>query len=387
MSGRCFAGFGLGPIQGGLFLLEAFRSGNFGRLVVSEINPAIVDPIRAGGGAIAINVAHASHIETVTIPDVRVLNPLVPEDRRELIEAVAAADELATALPSVDYFNRHGDASPWKCLADGFARRDPARPAVIYTAENHNHAAELLDQLTAAARPAAVQTLNTVIMKMCGVVEDDDTIRRLGLKRLAPASRRAVLVEAFNQIQISRVTRPGFRRGLAVFEEKDDLLPFEEAKLCSVNATHAMLGYLAHDRGLTTMSQLAGHPDLLAAGREAFVQECGAGIAHKHGQRDPFFLQASFAARADDLLRRMVNPYLSDAVARVIRDPQRKLGWNDRLVGAMRLALAAGVKPVRLAAGARVALRLAGAADVRHLWPEEVVERGEADEVAALLGG
>lgn len=43
---RTFVGIGFGPIQSGLFLLEAHRSGNFDRLVVAEIVPEIVDAVR-----------------------------------------------------------------------------------------------------------------------------------------------------------------------------------------------------------------------------------------------------------------------------------------------------------------------------------------------------
>ena len=32
----------------------------------------------------------------------------------------------------------------------------------------------------------------------------------------------------------------------------------------------------------------------------------------------------------------MLNPLLADPVARVTRDPVRKLGWEDRLIGAIR---------------------------------------------------
>ncbi len=52
----------------------------------------------------------------------------------------------------------------------------------------------------------------------------------------------------------------------------------------------------------------------------------------------------------------MGNPWLRDTVERVCRDPERKLGYGDRLFGAMRLALAAGVRPVRIAAAARAAI-------------------------------
>ena len=48
----------------------------------------------------------------------------------------------------------------------------------------------------------------------------------------------------------------------------------------------------------------------------------------------------------------MTNPYLRDRTERVIRDTPRKLAWDDRLIGTMRLALDAGVTPRRFALGA-----------------------------------
>jgi mannitol-1-phosphate/altronate dehydrogenase len=53
----------------------------------------------------------------------------------------------------------------------------------------------------------------------------------------------------------------------------------------------------------------------------------------------------------------MTNPFLSDTVARAIRDPLRKLGCSDRLFGALRLCLANGVNPESLAVGALAGLR------------------------------
>jgi mannitol-1-phosphate/altronate dehydrogenase len=66
----------------------------------------------------------------------------------------------------------------------------------------------------------------------------------------------------------------------------------------------------------------------------------------------------------------MVNPWLNDLVARVIRDPRRKLGWNDRLIGTMRLVLDAGITPRRFAEGAAAALATVGG-DILDLWRSE----------------
>lgn len=87
--------------------------------------------------------------------------------------------------------------------------------------------------------------------------------------------------------------------------------------------------------------------------RSAFHDEVGIALYRKHNQiNDPLFTPLGMRAYADDLLARMGNPYLHDRVERVIRDPQRKLAWNDRLFGAMRLCLEQKITPVHLAKGA-----------------------------------
>ena len=66
--------------------------------------------------------------------------------------------------------------------------------------------------------------------------------------------------------------------------------------------------------------------------------------------------EEGFEAYAEDLLARMVNPFLRDPVERTTRDPKRKLDWNDRLIGSLLLAAETGVVPCRLARGASIAL-------------------------------
>jgi mannitol-1-phosphate/altronate dehydrogenase len=106
--------------------------------------------------------------------------------------------------------------------------------------------------------------------------------------------------------------------------------------------------------------------------RTAFLEESGRGLIARHHGIDPLFTTAGWQVYADDLLERMVNPFLRDAVERVIRDPRRKLGWNDRLVGTMRLALDAGIAPHRFAKGAAAALALLPGVTLDELWPEAV---------------
>jgi mannitol-1-phosphate 5-dehydrogenase len=394
---KTFAGFGFGPIQSGLFLYEAYCSGNFDRYVIAEVDQALVDAVRAAGGRYVINIAHPDRIEQVEVRGVRLCDPADEADRQELVEAIAQADEMATALPSVRFYDTGDAASVVSLLADGLQRREPSRPAIVYAAENHNHAAEILAEQLSARLPAAaldsIRILNTVVGKMSGVITDADTIRQLGLAPLTPDTPRAVLVERFHHILISRVTLEGFRRGIEVFVEKDDLLPFEEAKLYGHNAIHALIGYLAGLRGLTTMAEAAGHRDIMAIARAAFLDESGAALVKKHQMLgDPLFTTDGYRAYAEDLIQRMVNPHLNDLVARVTRDARRKLAYDDRLFGTMRLALGQGILPRHMAQGAAAAvLSIADwspqsqqdlGALLRELWGEQADE--QADPLIAL---
>jgi mannitol-1-phosphate/altronate dehydrogenase len=264
---RTFVGFGFGAIQTGLFLYEAQQSGNFGRLVVAEVQPDVVQAVRAAGGLVTVNIAHAAGVEAAQIGPVELLNPAEAADRARLIEAVAQADELATAVPAVEYYVGHGPGSLHQILADGLSRKVAGGPpAVIYTAENHPAAAQtlqahLLEAISPAEQPAAlarVRVLNTVIGKMSRVITDPAEIEALQLTPLTPNGNRAILAEGFNRILISKIQLDDFSRGITIFEEKPDLQPFEEAKLYGHNALHAVAGYLARRTGLHSRRRHSG---------------------------------------------------------------------------------------------------------------------------------
>ena len=397
---RTFVGFGFGAIQGGLFLYEAFRSGKFGRLVVAEVVPEVVASVRRAQGCFRVNIATRTGIVVQEVRGLEILNPTVPADARALAEALAEASEIGTALPSVDFFGR-GEPSVAGLIAGAIQAklaRKELPSAVIYTGENNNHAAEILQQLvdqhlderSRAEAPRSVQFLNTVIGKMSGVVTAPEEIKAEGLACLVEGSPRALLVEEFNRILITQIRLPGFQRGIEAFIEKPDLLLFEEAKLYGHNAVHALMGYLAARKGCRFMSEASDDPALMALAREAFLEESGAALIARHRGLDPLFTAAGYQAYAEDLLERMTNPYLRDRTERVIRDTPRKLGWEDRLIGTMRLALDAGVAPRRFALGAAAALQTLpspqGSASALHaLWSAPDQPPGRKSQLIELI--
>ena len=144
---RTYVGFGFGAIQAGLFLYEAYRSGNFGRLVVAEVLPDLVSNLRRAGGYYTLNIAHRDRIEPVRVGPVEINDPSVAADRKRQVAALVEAQEIGTAIPSVTFYQSAGPGSLHRLLAEGLRRKaaSDGPAAVVYAAENHNHAAEILE--------------------------------------------------------------------------------------------------------------------------------------------------------------------------------------------------------------------------------------------------
>ncbi len=359
-------GFGFGAIQGGLFIPEAFNSNRFDRIVVSEVDPITVEDIRKSNGTYFCNVAEPDCLRSVKVEGLEIYNPLISEDREKLVDAIAEAQEMCTALPSFKLYD-HGDASVARLLCHGLELKKNSSnlpSAVIYAAENDTRAAKRLHKACLQYLPDLsedwVVFSETVIAKMCSVVVDEKRIKDEGLSSVTEVSEKAFLMEAFNHILIEERIPLSFKSGFKNFSTRRDLNPFAIAKFLGHNAMHALLGYLAKHEGITYMHQTRERSDLLDVVKNSFINEAGAGLRKEFQYLDDFmFTEEGFEKYAEDAIFRMVNPFLRDPVDRVTRDPIRKLGWEDRLIGSMKLAIRASVEPRLLAKGAALALQFA----------------------------
>jgi mannitol-1-phosphate 5-dehydrogenase len=393
MKNHIFVGFGFGPIQSGLFVSEAFKSGNFKRIVIAEIDQRLVDAVCANNGRYSVSIAGADRIEITQVEGIEIYNPSNDSDRAKLLEALGQATEICTSLPSVNFFDA-GPHSVASLIAQGL-QHSTAPATIIYTAENNNHAAEILEEKVKAKLTASlkhpVQFLNTVIGKMSQVVTDAEEIEAKKLTVIAPGISRAFLVEAFNKILVTKCHIPGFKPGIEVFIEKEDLMPFEEAKLYGHNAIHALLAYLGAAKGYKKMAELNKDAELMQIARKAFINESGAALIKKHQLLgDDLFTPTGYRAYAEDLLVRMTNPYLDDTIERAGRDPLRKLSLNDRIFGTMSLALEYGIEPVNMALGAMAGIAALLSKAKENKLPEELYYddcRNINDgQIARLLG-
>ena len=221
------------------------------------------------------------------------------------------------------------------------------------------------------------------------------------LATITPGGRRAFLVEAFNRILISKIRfagageAPPFQRGIKVFEEKDDLLPFEEAKLYGHNATHALAAYVGAMRGVERIADLSKHPDIFAFLRAAFIQESGEALVRKHAGKDPLFTHEGYREYADDLLARMVNPFLHDSVGKGWARPAAKTRLGRPLGGNPARGVTAGHQAITLCLRHSSRTRRAGSNTLETnipletwldpLWQTASPDKKERGKVLALI--
>ncbi len=160
---------------------------------------------------------------------------------------------------------------------------------------------------------------------------------------------------------------------------KNNFAAYVARKLFTHNGGHALLAYRGRLRGHDYIWQAAEDAKLVDVLR-GFWGETGAALVRAYN------LDArEQRAHEDDLLRRFRNRALGDTVARVGRDPARKLRADDRLVGAGLLCLGHGVTPHHVARVIAAALRFDEPGDPSAAHVQDAVrQRGAAGALQEL---
>lgn len=122
----------------------------------------------------------------------------------------------------------------------------------------------------------------------------------------------------------------------------DNLKAYEERKLFIHNAGHAMIAYLAALKGFKYIWQ-GIEDEWIRKITISGIGEIADALIKKHK-----FDKKELEEYINDIIERFDNVSLGDSVFRVGRDPIRKLSPNDRLIGAARLIMEYGGKPVNL---------------------------------------
>ncbi|XJS10374.1 mannitol-1-phosphate 5-dehydrogenase [Aerococcaceae bacterium WGS1372] len=112
----------------------------------------------------------------------------------------------------------------------------------------------------------------------------------------------------------------------------EDLEPYIERKLFSVNTGHATVAYAGAYYGYKTIDEAISDERILSLLKNV-LSETSALLVDKWG-----FNAEEHAKYADKIVSRFANPHISDDVTRVARTPIRKLGPNERFIRPIREA-------------------------------------------------
>jgi mannitol-1-phosphate 5-dehydrogenase len=159
-----------------------------------------------------------------------------------------------------------------------------------------------------------------------------------------------VIAEGQGQLVVDRAGFVGEPPVIPGMQLTDHLAAYVEQKIFTLNMAHAITAYLGYRQGYELIHAALEDPQIRQIVTGALA-EVGAVLVKRHGL-DPTE-QEQYANR---VLNRFENSALPDPVARVGREPKRKLAPTDRLVKPATLALEVGVTPSYLATGIAAAL-------------------------------
>jgi mannitol-1-phosphate 5-dehydrogenase len=159
-----------------------------------------------------------------------------------------------------------------------------------------------------------------------------------------------VTVETYFEWAIERPPFGGGEPSIPDATWVDDLAPYIERKLFTVNTGHATTAYHGFARGIKKLSDALAD-DVVRSAVEGVLGETKRLLVAKHD-----FSDEAQQAYVDKILQRFANPYLPDTVDRVGRQPLRKLSRNERLIGPAAELAERGVRPQHLLATVDAAL-------------------------------
>ncbi|WP_405373146.1 MULTISPECIES: mannitol-1-phosphate 5-dehydrogenase [unclassified Microbacterium] len=339
-----------------------FGAGNIGRgfvglllheggydLVFSDVAPTLVDTINGVSEYTVHEVGTGGSDKVVT--GFRAINSRTEPDA--VADEIATAEVVTTAVgPTVLPF-----VAP--TILAGLRRRDAERaPLQVMACENAINATD---------------GLRAEIEKLAGDDWADLSTRAVfantAVDRIVPGQPADagvdVTVEPFYEWAIEQGPFAGNLPRIPGAHFVDDLAPYIERKLFTVNTGHAATAYFGALAGITRISDALADPGI-AAKVDASLVETSALLSAVHGL-DP----AELAEYRATILQRFANPALPDTVQRVGRQPLRKLSRHERFVGPAAAAAERGLSAEGLVAAIAAALRFEDAADPQAVELQE----------------
>jgi len=324
--------FGAGNIGRGFVGLLLHRAGY--QVVFVDVVDELIDALNRTPSYLVKEVGLESREERVD--NYRAINSRA--DEPAAVAEIASADIVTTAVgPTVLKFVAPVIAAGLRQRADGTA------PLALMACENAINATNVLAEHIRAAVPEDEWP----------AVAARAVFANTAVDRIVPAQSTDgldVTVETYFEWAIERPPFGGDEPSIPDATWVDDLAPYIERKLFTVNTGHAATAYHGFARGIKKLSDALAD-DTVRAAVTGVLDETRQLLVAKHD-----FTAEAQQAYVDKILQRFANPYLPDTVDRVGRQPLRKLSRSERLIGPAAELAERGIRPQHLLATVEAAL-------------------------------
>jgi mannitol-1-phosphate 5-dehydrogenase len=365
--------FGAGNIGRG-FMGQLFREAGL-EIVFVDAHASLVDRLNERGSyPLRLLDAYSRTPRDLTIDRFRALATAQTD---AVAEAMAGACVVSTA---VGVANLNAVAP---LLAQGIRqRRERTTESLdVYLCENMLGAADMLSEkvmslLDSPRQAWAQRNIGFVGTSVARIVGGAGT-------RSAQDDPLLVIADAHRDTPYDGRARRAGDLGIAGLHPVGNFKAEVERKIFTHNVGHAALAYLGYLRGHTCIHETF-EDDLVKSVFDGALDETTEALLRRY----PSDLdRREHMEICQDVRVRFGNPLLRDAIVRVAKDPIRKLGRDDRIIGASALCLSQGVVPDHVATICAAALCYDCPDDTHALRLQTMIHQQGVQETLKQISG
>jgi mannitol-1-phosphate 5-dehydrogenase len=358
-----------------------FGSGNIGRGFVAEflhqsgyevvfidVVQQIIDSLSQSESYQVTEISDDGE-STKTITNYRAISSKTHEP--EVVKEIATADVVTCAVgPNILKF-----IAP--VIAKGIDSREGDKPLAVIACENAINATdtlrgfieEHLDKSRLDSLPKRARFANSAIDRIVPTQPEN-----AGLN---------VRIESFYEWVVEKTPFGEYGHpDISAIHWVDNLEPYIERKLFTVNTGHATAAYFGYSAGKKTIHESLADKDIHKAVHDA-LDETAALIVAKHE-----ISKEEQKEYVDTIVKRISNHYLEDVVERVGRAPLRKLSRKERFIGPAAQLAERGLKFDALLGSIEKALRFQNVeGDEESVELAKILKEKSAAEATQQLTG
>ena len=303
--------FGGGNIGRG-FVAEFLHESGF-EVVFVDVMDSIIEALTAASSYKVTEIS-AEGEQTKTITNYRAINSKYNMDK--VIDEISTADIVTCAVGPRVLKPISG------AIAKGIDKRTIEKPVAVVACENAIGATDTL-------RGFIVE--NTEESRR-GTLLDRARFANSAIDRIVPTqdpdAGLNVKIEKFYEWAVEKTPFKEFGHPeISAIHWVDDLTPYIERKLYTVNTSHATAAYYGYNARKKTIHDAMSDPKILGIVKDV-VAETATLIVQKHG-----ISKEDQQKYVDAIISRISNPHLEDVVERVGRAPLRKVSRRERFIG------------------------------------------------------